>query len=158
VQGAAVGAGFGLSMTADFRVATTTTRFSANFARFGFHPGFGLTATLPHAVGRQHALDLFYSGRDLHGAEAVAIGLCAEMVDSPDSLLGRAIDRAAAMATSAPLSLISIRQAFWGQRIEAIELAIAEESTVQKRLASTSDFAEGLRAAAERRPPDFGAK
>src|SRR4051812_18710474 len=41
VQGAAVGGGLGVALSADFRVATPESRFSANFARLGFHHGFG---------------------------------------------------------------------------------------------------------------------
>ena len=51
VHGAAVGGGLGLAMVADFRVTCREARFSANFTRLGFHPGFGLTVTLP-AVDR----------------------------------------------------------------------------------------------------------
>src|SRR5262245_17309344 len=50
VQGAAIGGGLGLAMMADFRVASPEARFAANFARLGFHHGFGLTVTLPAAV------------------------------------------------------------------------------------------------------------
>lgn len=49
VHGAAVGAGLGLAVAADFRVTCPEARFSANFNRLGFHPGFGLSATLPSA-------------------------------------------------------------------------------------------------------------
>ena len=49
VQGAAIGGGCGLALSADFRVATSQSRFSANFARLGFHHGFGLTVTMPRA-------------------------------------------------------------------------------------------------------------
>ena len=54
VQGAAVGAGLGLALVGDFRVAAPEARFAANFTKLGFHPGFGLTYTLPRLVGRQH--------------------------------------------------------------------------------------------------------
>ena len=55
VHGAAVGGGLGLALVADFRVTCDEARFSANFNRLGFHPGFGLTATLPRLVGAQQA-------------------------------------------------------------------------------------------------------
>ena len=51
VQGAAVGGGLGLSLAADFRVASPETRFTCNFAKLGFHQGFGISATLPAVVG-----------------------------------------------------------------------------------------------------------
>ena len=58
VQGAAVGGGLGVACFADFRVAAHEARFTANFARLGFHHGFGLTVTLPGLVGQQKALEL----------------------------------------------------------------------------------------------------
>ena len=59
VQGAAIGAGLGLALVADFRVAAPEARFAANFTKLGFHPGFGLTYTLPRLIGRQHAAGCF---------------------------------------------------------------------------------------------------
>ena len=63
VQGAAVGAGLGLALVADFRVAAHEARFSANFVKLGFHPGFGLTHTLPRVIGAQRADLMFLTGR-----------------------------------------------------------------------------------------------
>jgi len=53
--------GLGLALSADFRIATPGCRFSANFSRLGFHHGFGLTVTLPRAVGEQRAADLLHT-------------------------------------------------------------------------------------------------
>ena len=50
IQGAAIGGGLGLALVPDFRVACEESRFSANFSRLGFHPGFGLTVTLPAKI------------------------------------------------------------------------------------------------------------
>src|SRR3954447_7192423 len=61
VQGAAVGGGLGVALSADFRVAGPDSRFSANFARLGIHHGFGITVTLPLVVGAQRALELLYT-------------------------------------------------------------------------------------------------
>ena len=53
VQGAAIGGGLGLAVSADFRVTCPEGRFSANFTKLGFHPGFGLTVALPELIGKQ---------------------------------------------------------------------------------------------------------
>ena len=66
VHGAAVGAGVGLAVMADFRVTCPEARFSVNFTRLGFHPGFGLTASLPRLIGAQQAALLMYTGRRHH--------------------------------------------------------------------------------------------
>ena len=75
VQGAAVGGGFGLAVMADFRIACPEARFTANFVKLGFHPGFGLTHTLPKIIGQQKANLLFMTGRRIDGETACAWGL-----------------------------------------------------------------------------------
>ncbi|KAB2910440.1 MAG: enoyl-CoA hydratase/isomerase family protein [Dechloromonas sp.] len=76
VQGHAIGGGLGVALAADFRVATPETSFSANFTRLGFHPGFGLTVTLPELVGTTRASLLMLTGRRVEGEEAYRIGMC----------------------------------------------------------------------------------
>src|SRR3954465_5784074 len=51
IHGPAIGGGLGLALVPDFRVTCEEARFSANFNRLGFHPGFGLTGTLPRPGG-----------------------------------------------------------------------------------------------------------
>ena len=63
VHGAAVGGGLGVAMMADFRVTCPEARFCANFTRLGFHPGFGLTVTLPAVIGETKAAMMFYTSR-----------------------------------------------------------------------------------------------
>ncbi len=154
VQGAAIGGGFGLALSADFRVATPGSRFSANFAKLGFHHGFALTVTLPAAVGRQAAADLLLTGRRIGGEEAMALGLCDRLSD-PDNLLAHALDYAGELAASGPLAVRSIRATLRRGLVEQAELAMEREYTEQMRLADTADFREGVRAAAERRSARF---
>src|SRR5215469_14753491 len=80
VQGAAVGAGLGLALVADFRIATPEARFTSNFVKIGFHPGFGISYTLPRIVGEQRAALMCLTGRRLKGDEALAWGLVDELV------------------------------------------------------------------------------
>ena len=84
IQGAAIGGGLGLALAADFRVACSEARFSANFARLGFHHGFGLSVTLPMVVGHQRSLELLYTGRRIDGDDALRIGLCDRLVPLVD--------------------------------------------------------------------------
>jgi enoyl-CoA hydratase/carnithine racemase len=75
VHGAAVGGGLGLAMVPDFRVTCPEARFCANFTRLGFHPGFGLTVTLPAAIGQTKAALMLYTSRRVTGEEAYAMAL-----------------------------------------------------------------------------------
>jgi len=154
VQGSAVGGGLGLACSADFRVASPGSRFSANFARLGFHHGFGLTATLPAIVGQQHTLDLLYRGRRITGTEASTIGLC-DVLAPDDEIRTSAHTLAADIARSGPLAVQAIRSTVRGGIAESVRQALERELAEQRRLTGTDDFAEGIRASAERREPRF---
>jgi 2-(1,2-epoxy-1,2-dihydrophenyl)acetyl-CoA isomerase len=154
VQGAAIGGGCGLALSADFRVATAQSRFSANFSRLGFHHGFALTVTLPAAVGGQAAADLLLSGRRVRGEQALALGLC-DRLAGEDDLLAEAIAYAGELAAAGPLALRSIRATLRSGLVEKARLAMEHEYAEQTWLRGTADFAEGLRAAAEMRDPVF---
>lgn len=154
VQGAAIGGGLGLALAADFRVAAPEARFSANFARLGFHQGFGLSVTLPALVGQQRAAELLYTGRRVPGDEAVAIGL-ADRSAPLGEVRDAAIAFAAEIAASAPLAVASIRETLRGDLADRVVVATERELAEQTRLRATDDFAEGARAMAQRRTPDF---
>jgi len=154
IQGAAVGGGLGVALSADFRVATPDSRFSANFARLGIHHGFGVTVTLPLVVGHQRALELLYTGARLRGDEAHAIGLCDRLV-RPEELREAAVALAQEIATSSPLAVRAIRQTMRGDLVQRVRVASDHEAAEQAKLFGTSDFNEGVAAAAERRAPRF---
>jgi 2-(1,2-epoxy-1,2-dihydrophenyl)acetyl-CoA isomerase len=157
VQGAAMGAGFGLACLADFRVSCPEARFAANFARLGYHHILGLSITLPAIVGQQHTLDLLYTGRRLKGEEAMAIGLCDRLVPLKQ-VRSEAHAMAAELAASAPLAVRAIRRTMRSELVDGFPAATAHEALVQEALASTWDLTEGVRAARERRVPRFEAR
>ncbi len=154
VQGAAIGGGLGLALMPDFRVAAPEARFSANFARLGFHHGFGLSVTLPRLVGLQAAAELLYTGRRVKGEEAHALGLCDRLVPF-ESVRAEAHGLAAEIAGSAPLAIDSIRETLRGDLAAEIRRATDREKAEQDRLQKTEDFREGTRAMTERRTPEF---
>jgi enoyl-CoA hydratase/carnithine racemase len=154
VQGAAIGGGCGLALSADFRVATAGSRFSANFARLGFHHGFALSVTLPATVGRQTAADLLLTGRRVGGTEALALGLCDRLASEGD-VMAQALGYAGELAASGPLAVRSIRATLRRGLVDDTRLAMEHECAEQERLRDSADFAEGVRAAAERREPRF---
>lgn len=154
IQGAAIGGGLGLALMPDFRVAAPEARFSANFARLGFHHGFGLSVTLPRLVGPQAAMELLYTGKRVKGEEAHALGLCDRLVPL-DRLRDEAFALAREIAISAPLAVDSIRETLRGELPALIREATNREKAEQDRLQQTEDWKEGTRAMAQRRTPDF---
>ena len=154
VQGAAVGGGFGLAVMADYRIVSPAARFTANFAKLGFHPGFGLTHTLPRIVGRQKANLLFMTGRRINGETAYEWGL-ADILTDADDLRPAAARLAAEIAENAPLAVESVRATMRQGLPEAVQAATDWENAEQARLQKTEDHKEGVRAGAERRPGNF---
>ena len=157
IQGAAIGGGLGVALTADFRVTCEEARFSANFTRMSFHPGFGLTCTLPRLVGAQQANLLFYTGRHVPGDEAARLGM-AELCVKLSEVRIAAIAMADDIATSGPMALVSTRATMRRGLVDAFETATERELTEQAWLSKTADFKEGTKAMGERRPPVFTGK
>lgn len=155
IHGAAVGAGLGLAVAADFRVSCAQARFSANFNRLGFHPGFGLSLTLPRLVGEQQAALLFYTGRRINGQEAHRIGL-ADVLVEPHEVRHAALALAGEIADSAPLAVESTRATLRGRWVELVCEANQKELALQRLHFASDDFREGVAAMAQRRPPVFG--
>ncbi|MEO8927843.1 MAG: enoyl-CoA hydratase/isomerase family protein [Caulobacteraceae bacterium] len=154
VQGAAVGAGLGLALVADFRVAAPEARFAANFVKLGFHPGFGVTHTLPRVVGTQRAELMCLTGRRIKADEALGWGLVDQMVPL-DELRGAALGLAREIAENAPLAVESTRATLRAGLAAAVKVQTDHELIEQTRLRATADFAEGVRSVNERRPGVF---
>jgi enoyl-CoA hydratase/carnithine racemase len=150
VHGAAIGGGLGLAVAADFRVTCPEARFAANFTRLGFHPGFGLTVTLPELVGRNNAELIFYTSRRVTGEEACRMGLANECVPQ-DQVRNAAMK----LAECSPLGLLSTRATMRAGLADRVMAATHHELAEQTRLRATEDFKEGVKATEERRVPNF---
>lgn len=154
VQGPAIGGGLGLALVADFRVAAPEARFAANFTRLGFHPGFGLTHTLPALVGQQNAALLFYTSRRVTGEQAFAMGLCDVLVPLGD-LRATAEAMATEIAENAPQAVVATRATLRAGLADRVKAQTDHELSLQQELRKSDDFKEGIKAYAERRVPNF---
>lgn len=154
VHGAAIGAGLGLAVAADFRVATPEAKFAANFTKLGFHPGFGLTYTLPRLIGIQRATQMFLTSERYGAEQCEAWGLVDKIVSAAE-LQASAFAFAREIAVNAPLALLSTRATLRGNLLEEVSAQLVHEHQQQLLLQPTEDFAEGVRASAERRPGNF---
>jgi enoyl-CoA hydratase/carnithine racemase len=154
IHGAAIGGGLGLAVAADFRVTCPEARFAANFTKLGFHPGFGLTATLPELVGKNNAELIFYTSRRVTGEEALKMGLANQCVPQ-DQVRGAAMKLAAEIAECSPLGLLSTRATMRAGLADRVLAATNHELVEQNRLRTTEDFKEGIKASSERRVANF---
>lgn len=154
VHGAAIGGGLGLALVGDFRVTCAEATFSANFTKLGFHPGFGLTVTLPELVGRSTAELLLLTSRRIKGSEAHRIGL-ANVLAAQSAVREAAVSLATEIAGCAPLGVVATRATMRQHLADRIDAATEIELAQQSRLRNTEDFNEGILASNERREPSF---
>lgn len=154
IHGAAVGGGLGLAMVPDFRVTCPEARFSANFTRLGFHPGFGLTTTLAEVVGKNNAALMFYTSRRVTGEDAFEMGL-ADILVPQDQVRSASIKLAAEIAENSPLGVVATRATMRKGLADRVRKATEHELVEQTRLRVTEDFKEGVKAVSERRVPNF---
>jgi enoyl-CoA hydratase/carnithine racemase len=154
VQGGAVGAGLGLAVMADFRVASPDARFVANFVKLGFHPGFGLTHTLPRLIGQARAELMFLTARRVKAEDGLPWGLVDEVVPL-EALRGAALKLAREIAENAPLAVVSTRKTLRGDLAAAVCAQTGKEAVEQDWLRDTEDYREGVASVTERRPGNF---
>ena len=154
VNGASVGAGFGLALACDIRIAAESARFSAIFAKRALSPDYGCTQLLPMAVGMSRALELMYSGDIIDAAEAERIGLVSTVVPD-DELLERAMDLAQKLAAGPSVAHGLTKKLAYSSYFRDLQDQLWHEGQASQATGSTEDRAEGVRAFHERREPVF---
>ena len=157
VNGAAVGAGFGLALACDIRIAAESARFSAIFAKRALSPDYGCTQLLPMAVGMSKAMELMYTGDIIDAAEAKRIGLASEVV--PDGeLLERAMDLARKLASGPSVAHALTKKMAYSSMTRSLEEQLWLESQASLASGSSEDRAEGVKAFLEKREPAFSGR
>jgi enoyl-CoA hydratase len=154
VNGHAIGAGLCLALACDLRYAATGATLSAPFTSLGMHAGMAATWLLPEAVGLPIARELLFTGRRVAADEALRIGLI-NGVFEPADLLEGALGVACRIAANGP---IAVRLTVAGLRNgghSSLEAALQYEALAQPVTFATTDLAEGIAAAKERRTPTF---
>jgi enoyl-CoA hydratase/carnithine racemase len=135
-------------------VTCAEARFCANFTRLGFHPGFGLTYTLPALIGPSKAALMFYTSRRIPGDEAVRMGLADVLVPQAE-VRSAAQKLAREIAECSPLGVLATRATMRAGLADRVRAATDHELEEQTRLRTTEDFKEGVNAVNERRTPRF---
>jgi enoyl-CoA hydratase/carnithine racemase len=157
VNGVAVGGGLEIVLCCDIRIASTAARFGLPEVRIGSLPGSGGTQRLPLAIAPALAAQMILTGEPISAERAFGAGLVSELCE-PERLIDRAMEIAAAVASSAPLSVKAAKRALRAATDERIAAGLALERALFDALAQTEDREEGRRAFRERRPPQFRGK
>jgi len=159
VQGAASGGGFALALASDIRLATPDARMNAAFIRLGLSAcDMGVSYFLPRMVGSSVASLYLLTGRFMDAQKAQALGLVSH-IGSADELEAEARALAADMLNATPLGLRLTKEAL-GHAVDAgsMEAVIAMEDRNQVLCTQGEDFAEGIAAFLEKRPPRYAGR
>jgi enoyl-CoA hydratase len=156
IDGAAVGAGMGLALAADVRVAGPKARFLVGAVKIGLSAGeCGISFHLPRMIGAARAFEIMLTGQPVDADEAVRIGL-ARRADDGQSVLDSAVDLARQIALNSDYAIKHTKQVMRAN-LDAPSLAAALEleNHVQCLALMTRDFHEACAAFAEKRSPAF---
>jgi 2-(1,2-epoxy-1,2-dihydrophenyl)acetyl-CoA isomerase len=154
VRGAVAGVGASIALACDIIVAGEDAYFLEAFARIGLIPDGGATWLLTRAVGRVRAMEMMLLAEKIPARQALEWGLVTRVTEN-DALEQTAQDLAARLAAGPLQSLALIRKAAWAAADSDFATALANERQWQREAGEGADFAEGLRAFREKRPPRF---
>jgi enoyl-CoA hydratase/carnithine racemase len=154
LNGIALGGGLELALACDLRLAAEGITLGLTESRIGAIPGAGGTQRLPRLIGVSRALQMMLSGEPVTSEYAHSIGLVNEVI-APEELEARAQAFAQLLASRSARGLVTIKRLV----TQGMEMSLAEglelERSVLPDVLGSVDYAEGLAAFAEKRPPRF---
>jgi 2-(1,2-epoxy-1,2-dihydrophenyl)acetyl-CoA isomerase len=154
VNGFAMGAGLGVCLACDIRIASDQAKFGTAYAKVGFGGDFGTTWLLTRYVGAPKAKELFFLPDVIDAAEALRLGLVNRLV-SPDNLEEH-VNQTASRISSGPLVSYRYMKANINASLNVdFRTMLDREPETHLRCAQTQDHKEGVRAFLEKREPKF---
>lgn len=154
VRGYALGAGAEMALSSDFVLMEETAQIGFPEISIGTYIGGGLSFLLPQLVGLPKAKELLFLGERIDGRTAASIGLIYR--SAPPNMLAPAVESLAdRLSGLAPIPLAIIKQRLRTARLLPYHQAMEEEVEDLLRCMASDDWAEGIRAFAEKRKPQF---
>jgi len=154
VNGAAVGGGFEFALACDIRIGSPKARFMVALTRLASPPDSGGTWLMPRIMGLGKALEYIYTGDFCDAEEAYRIGLLNKLVPA-EQLEQETMTFARKLASGSPIGhRLSKLLVYKGLEID-LETALAFAISCVSIALSSEDHKEGIRAFAEKRPPEF---
>lgn len=154
VNGAAAGAGVGLALACDLRIAAEEARFVLAFGGVGLTMDSGTSYFLPRLVGHARAAELYLLNEPLDAQRALSLGLVSAVAPLAE-LPTRAHELALRLANGPTYAFARTKDLLEATWSGTLQQQLAAETQAIADAAGTADFREGVRAFLERRPPSF---
>jgi 2-(1,2-epoxy-1,2-dihydrophenyl)acetyl-CoA isomerase len=157
INGPAAGAGLALALACDLRIAGASAVLVPAFLGIALAPDSGLSQTLPGLIGDAAAFEWLVSNNRVGAEDALRRGLVHRIV-LDDELEQAAAGWADELAAGPTLAIGLTKQLLTGAAGRTLDEQLEAEAAAQVAAASSADFAEGVAAFSERRPPRFGGR
>ena len=154
MNGPCAGAGLSLACACDVRVASAEANFVPGFIGIGLVPDAGGTWFIHRLLGFTRAFEWMVSNRRVAAEEALEWGLVSEVL-AAEEFGARAAELASWYAALPTRAVAMTKQLFEHAHTASMEEQLALEASLQQAATQTADFAEGVAAFLEKRPPDF---
>jgi 2-(1,2-epoxy-1,2-dihydrophenyl)acetyl-CoA isomerase len=154
INGPAVGAGLGIALATDMRLASERAQFRFGFTGIGLTADSGISLSLPLLVGMSRALEMAFLNQPLSAEDALDWGLVSRVVPD-DDLTEVVLELASALADGPTRAFGLTKRAFNHAMHPLLQDALNYEAYLQEIASRTQDHREGLAAFAEKRPPQF---
>jgi 2-(1,2-epoxy-1,2-dihydrophenyl)acetyl-CoA isomerase len=155
VRGAVAGGGVGLMLAADVIIAAEDATVAVAYARLGTSPDAGASYFLARTLGYRKALELYLMSERLDGRQAKALGLV-NFTAPPASLDAEADALIRRLAAGPATAYASAKRLFRQAADTGLHQHLDDEIRLFSDNTRHPDFAEGVRAFLEKRPPRFG--
>ncbi len=154
INGPVAGAGLGVALACDLRIAADTARFSVGFTGLGLVPDSGVSILLPSLIGLGRATEYTFSNAPISAEEALAWGMVNRVV--PAEALEETAAQIAAMLAAGPTQAFALtKRAFNRAVYPNLEEALDYEAHLQAIAQHSPEHREGVEAFLEKRPPNF---
>lgn len=154
INGVAFGGGLELALACDVRIAAEHAQMGLTETSWAIIPGAGGTQRLPRLIGIGRAKELIFTARRVSAEEAYRYGIVEHVVPY-EELMNTALSLAEEMAVNAPLALVQAKAAINKGIDVDLYSGLKIEELAYNALIPTEDRLEGLRAFAEKRPPQY---
>jgi 2-(1,2-epoxy-1,2-dihydrophenyl)acetyl-CoA isomerase len=154
VNGPAVGAGLGLALACDLRIAGRSARFGTGFAGVAYSGDFGGSWTLTRLVGTAKARELYFLGEIIDSTAAASLGLVNRVVED-DVLYRETMTLARRIADGPRVAYGYMKRNLFAAETEPFAAVLEMEAVHQARTAMTEDHREASKAFVEKRRPVF---
>ncbi|MDO8568211.1 MAG: enoyl-CoA hydratase-related protein [Dehalococcoidales bacterium] len=157
INGLALGGGMEIALACDIRIASEKARMGTPEVGLGLIPGWGGTQRLSRMIPWCKAAELLLVGKPIDAQEAYRIGLVNKIVP-PEQVMPTAMEWANAICKNGPLAVRAAKEAMIKGSGLTLNDGLELENALEAYVTNTEDFAEGIKAFAEKRTPTYKAK